>query len=218
MAGKIVSFVNQKGGVGKTTLSMLTADVLHKAGNRVMVVDTDPQRSAQKWESKSLEDYPAFPVRVEAVSGLSPRLFAQWLEKRSESIDFFVIDTPPNLNSLELRTALYIADVVVLPFTAHGSSVDALEEVIPLIQDVETERGSKIEVRVLLNRVDLRRASEKAIVENAARICPWPVMKAQLKNLAALADAYNYRTSIYSLPGGKDAKAALERVVQEICK
>lgn len=213
---KIWVFANQKGGVGKTTATMLFADALHKKGKRVLVVDTDPQRSAQKWESKTLADYPAFPVRVEAVHGLNETEFAQWLAKRAVGLDYFIIDTPPNLHSKELRAALFMADTLIIPFTAHGTSVDALEEVIPLIKAVELERKDSMNIRILLNKVDLRRASEKTIVLNAQTICPWPILKSQLKNLAAYADAYNYRTSLYSLPGGKDARAALENVVNEV--
>jgi chromosome partitioning protein len=213
---KIWVLANQKGGVGKTTGTMLIADALNKMGFQVLVVDTDPQRSAQKWESLTIDEYPAFPVKVEAVSGLNEVEFAKWLTKRAEGIDYFLIDTPPNLHSKELRAALFIADTVIIPFNAHGTSVDSLEEVIPLIKMVEESRSDSMSIHILLNRIDIRRASERAIVQNASNICPWPILQSQLKNLAAYADAYNYRTSIYSLPGGKEAKDALESVVNEI--
>lgn len=215
---RILSFVNQKGGVGKTTTSMLVADALHKMGKRVLVVDGDPQRTAQKWEINSLPEFPAFPVKVESVFGISEVEFARWLERRANEFDYFIIDTPPNLASRELRTALFVADTVIVPFAPHVSSVDALAEVIPLIKSIEDERGRKLDIRVLLNKVDVRLSSERAIVDMASKICPWPIMAAQLKQLGAYKDAANYRTSIYSLAGGKSARAALEQVVEEIIK
>lgn len=217
-ATKVLGIVSQKGGVGKTTVSMLLADCLHHQGKNVVVVDTDPQKSAQKWESKALPDYAPFPVRVDAVSGLSEVEFAQWLERRATGVDYFIIDTPPNLQSRELRAALYIADRVILPFVPHATSIDALEEVLPLVQAVAQERGDDIAIRVLLNKVDWRRSSERAIVENAAKICPFPLMKARLKNLAAYADVANYRTSLYSLSVHREAREALEAVTKEACK
>lgn len=215
---KIISVVSQKGGVGKSTVSMLIADVLHHQGKKVVVVDTDPQKSAQKWESKTIEGYPPHPVFVEAVSGLRETEFAQWLEKRANGVDYFIIDTPPNLMSRELRAALFIADTVVIPFIPHISSSDALEELQELIQEVVSARGEDLNVKVLLNKVDMRRGSVRAIVENASTICPYPVLKKILKDLASYADPYNYRTSFYSLGPSASSRKQLESVVKEVCK
>ena len=40
---RIISFINIKGGVGKTTLVANTADALHRFGKRVLMVDLDMQ-------------------------------------------------------------------------------------------------------------------------------------------------------------------------------
>ncbi len=45
----IVSFLNQKGGVGKTTLAINVADALSRHKHRVLLVDADPQGSALDW-------------------------------------------------------------------------------------------------------------------------------------------------------------------------
>ena len=41
--GKVISFINQKGGVGKTTMAFNTAFALAKKGNKVLAIDIDPQ-------------------------------------------------------------------------------------------------------------------------------------------------------------------------------
>ena len=45
----IISIVNTKGGVGKTTTSMMLARAAFKAGYSARVWDTDPQGSATVW-------------------------------------------------------------------------------------------------------------------------------------------------------------------------
>ena len=44
--GKVVSILNQKGGVGKTTVTLGLASAAAAAGHRVLVVDLDPQASS----------------------------------------------------------------------------------------------------------------------------------------------------------------------------
>lgn len=224
---KIFAVANQKGGAGKTTTAMLLADALHHGDAEVLVVDTDPQASAWKWETRASRQLPRFPVRVEKVSGLSKEEFAKWLAPKTQSsvnpgktVDFLIIDTPPALDSQELFAALYICDCAVVPIRPHVAYVDALEEFIQLMAKVDAVRAkhgrSPVECRAVLNCYAGRRASEKTLMEKASQILPWPIMHATLKDLAAYADAFNFRTSIYSLPGGREARTKLEALTKEL--
>lgn len=215
---KVLAVTNQKGGAGKTTLAMLLADALHRLGYSVLVIDTDPQTSAQKWEGRSLEHYAPFPVRVEAICGLSTREFARWLEKRTAGIQYLVIDTPPNLASKELRAALAICDLALVPLCPHAAFVDALQEMRALVADVMATRDDPLLLRLVVNKYNPRRAraSEKGIVQSLPRITDWPVLEASLRDAAAYADAYNYRTSLHFLPGAREAKEAVAALAQEV--
>ena len=50
--GRVIAIVNQKGGVGKTTLSMNLATHWLRGGQRVAVLDSDPQRSSVRWQAR----------------------------------------------------------------------------------------------------------------------------------------------------------------------
>lgn len=212
---RIICVASQKGGVGKTTVAMLLADWLHNEGHTVKVLDLDPQCSAQKWQSRSLETYPPFPVQVFANRGLKPYQFANWLKGLPET-DYVIIDTPPNLMSVDLQAALFVADRVVLPFVPSVTSVDALEEMWDMIRAFGQSRGEPVDLRVLVNKVDWRRSSERAFVQNLERISPVPVLKSHLRNLAAYADAANCRTSLFMAGAGKDSREAVSAVAQEV--
>ncbi len=57
----IAAFLNQKGGVGKSTLSIHVATALALRGSKVLLVDADPQHSALDWQASRQSD-PLLPV------------------------------------------------------------------------------------------------------------------------------------------------------------
>ena len=54
----IVSMLSQKGGTGKTTLSLHLAVASETAGKRVVVIDLDPQASSAEWKDSRESDTP----------------------------------------------------------------------------------------------------------------------------------------------------------------
>ena len=105
---RTIAFLSQKGGSGKTTLAVHIAVAAQGAGERVVLVDTDPQASASAWAQARKDEHPA--VQRSAASGL-----AKLLEKaRADGRTLAVIDTPPHAVpgvDLIARTA----DLLVIP-------------------------------------------------------------------------------------------------------
>ena len=87
----IISFLNQKGGVGKTTLAVHVATALAMDGHRVLLVDGDPQGSALDW-SASREIDALFPV-----VGIPKPTIHKELPKLAANYDFVVIDGAPRV-------------------------------------------------------------------------------------------------------------------------
>jgi chromosome partitioning protein len=67
MSARIVTVTNQKGGAGKTTLVMQIGGTLGLRGNKVLIVDADPQGTATRWAAAASDGSP-FPA---AMAGLS---------------------------------------------------------------------------------------------------------------------------------------------------
>jgi cellulose biosynthesis protein BcsQ len=234
---KVIVSANQKGGAGKTTAVMCLADGLARKGYDIIVIDADPQATAFKWESRPSKHFPRFPVRVEKLSGLSSIDFIGAVAELNELhkketgdlYDYILIDTPPNLKSGDLEAALMVSDIVMVPAKPNAMFVDALEELYFLfatINNLRRQHGRHaLDVRLLINFMYTNRASNINLVTALQRNCAkWAesrhikstVMTSQFKHLAAFENAPNYKTSIFQLPGSKDARNSVEQLVEEL--
>jgi chromosome partitioning protein len=103
-----VAVVSQKGGAGKTTLALHVAVAAEQAGYSTVLIDMDPQGTAEAW-SEWRKETP--PVVIPAKTATLVRT----LERVAQhGADVVVIDTPP-LAEAEARSAAKVADLVLVP-------------------------------------------------------------------------------------------------------
>src|SRR5437899_12774792 len=107
----IVTLLNQKGGVGKTTLALHLAGAWAAQGKRVTVIDADPQGSALDWSAQRAKE--AVP-RLFGVVGLARDTLPREAPELARAADHVVIDGPPRVAGL-LRSALPPADRLPAP-------------------------------------------------------------------------------------------------------
>jgi chromosome partitioning protein len=103
-----VAVISQKGGAGKTTLALHIAVAAELAGYSTVLIDMDPQGTAEAWSEWRKEAPPTvIPAKTATL--------ARTLERAAgHGADFAILDTPP-LAEAEARTAAKAADLVLVP-------------------------------------------------------------------------------------------------------
>jgi chromosome partitioning protein len=140
---RIWSFIQQKGGVGKTTLCLNLAVAAEATGEKVLVVDLDPQGSAVFWSTTRGTNKPtiidALPEKLGDIIRAAPELGATLL----------IIDAPSRLDPVALA-AIRVSDLVICPAATDLLNLAPLQETVALI-----ESADKLGVAVgVLNNID----------------------------------------------------------------
>jgi chromosome partitioning protein len=111
MAAKIITVFNQKGGVGKTRVSMELAGTLGLT-HKTMYVDLDTQATATKLASSASEERP-FPATVSNLAAHQKPVVE--IRKHIHDYDFIVIDCPPSVEATAPSAALLVSDLGIIP-------------------------------------------------------------------------------------------------------
>ncbi|MDZ4877084.1 MAG: Chromosome-partitioning ATPase Soj [Chroococcidiopsis cubana SAG 39.79] len=223
-----IAVAARKGGVGKTTVACGLASAMAHQGQRVLVVDLDPQSNA----GYVLGVDPTAPGTAELLSGNAPKpleaapnlhvlpggpdltdhniqtLDPEDLADAVAPLDYDVLifDCPPGVEYLE-RLGIVAADVALVCTDAHPLAVVGAGRVLNEL-NLRQQKGRKGAKRwaLVLSKIDLRRSMDRAIDEQLAVTYP-SIKRLTVHQDSALAWAAAERVPLMqSEPNSKGAK------------
>ncbi|MDX2353770.1 ParA family partition ATPase [Stutzerimonas xanthomarina] len=175
----IVALLNQKGGVGKTTLATHIAGELALRGQHVVVLDADPQGSALDWAQQGLP-------RLFSVVGLARETLHQEAPELARRADHVVIDGPPRIAALA-RSALLAAGRVIIPVQPSPYDLWASDEMVALIREAQLFRPELAAAFVINRRISttiIGREARQALADQ-----PIPALRAEVRQRIVFADS-----------------------------
>jgi chromosome partitioning protein len=138
----IIAIASQKGGVGKTTLALGLAATTADSSGRALVVDVDPQGSADEIADAAGDSLP-FEFAAES----DPRVLGQL--RKAREFDTIIVDTPGSLEGQDvLSGVLAAADLVLIPLTPERAVLT------PTLRTARMAERAGVPYRVVLNLVD----------------------------------------------------------------
>lgn len=153
----IISTQQQKGGAGKTTLAIHIATALAIEGERVLLIDADPQGSALDWASFRERD------ALITVVGIPRPTINREVRALSKDYNSIVIDTPPRLADVA-RASMVVSDLVVLPVQPSPYDCWSLADTIKLVRDAQMV-NELLQPIIVINRRISRSAIGRDVVE-----------------------------------------------------
>lgn len=196
----IIGMLNQKGGVGKTTLSISIAHCLaiQNPYDDVLVVDADPQQSALSWSEVRESKLPF------TVIGLAKKSLHRDLPSISKNYKYVVIDGPPRVTELA-RSCIMASNYVVIPCTPSPYDIWASNETVELIKEAEIYKEN-LKSAFAINRKIVNTAIGRDVVD-VLNQTDLKVLNAHVCQRVIFAEAAASGKTVFDLePEGKAAE------------
>jgi len=179
----IIALLNQKGGVGKTTLATHIAGELAMRGQQVVLLDADPQGSALDWTQRRAQQ--GLPRLFSAV-GLARETLHQEAPELARRADHVVIDGPPRIAALA-RSALLAAERVLIPVQPSPYDLWASAEMVALIREAQVFRPALRAAFAINRRVSttiIGREARQALADQ-----PLPALRSEVHQRIVFPDS-----------------------------
>lgn len=223
---KVITIVNHKGGVGKTTSVINIGAALKRLGKRVLLIDLDPQANLS--QSLGVEDqdrniygsmmgeYPLSPVEISMALDVVPSnldlsgaelelsseagreyILKELIDPIREDYDFIIIDSPPSLGLLTIN-ALTASDEIYIPLQAQFLAMQGLAKLREIVEKIQKRLNKRLKIGgVFVTQYDSRKVLNRDVYETIKKHFADVVFKTAIRDNVSIAEAPAQRMDIF---------------------
>ncbi|MDP9127478.1 MAG: AAA family ATPase [Pseudomonadota bacterium] len=209
MGAAVTAIANQKGGAGKTSLTIEVATALVlRANAKVLAIDADPQHGLIDWR-EDRETEPLFPV----VGFPSDKLAAE-VRAHLPNYDHIIIDAPPR-NMAILRAAAICSHAMLIPVQPSKHDIRSTGAFVQMLQEALTFNPD-LKAAFVINRRIAGTALGRDIF-SALEEYPFPVLQTVIGQRVAFPEAHGFGLSVLEhQPLDAKAVSEVEELVVEL--
>jgi len=203
----IIAIVGNKGGAGKTTLTVnLAAGISRK--HSIVVIDADPQGSSLQWRAIA-GDNVSFPVYAPT---FSLREQARQYAKKNE---YILIDCPPSVHASQTLAALEFVDLALIPVQPSPVDLWATVHIEKAINEAR-EVNPGLKAMLVINQLEARTTLSKLVRDVLSEIA-LPIADTAVRRRAVYRNSALEGKSVFDIgKRGADAAAELDSLIREV--
>lgn len=203
---KTITLVNQKGGCGKSTVVINLALSLALEGHRVVLLDTDPQRSS----------YDTIKVREKQLVHVMASYTNLYhiLEKCEPLYEYAIIDTPPHIGEI-VSTAVLCSDLAIMPVQDSPLDIRSTKTTVDLIHKAK-KLNPELMAYFLLSRIQPRTVLAKELSEVLRQRYNINILKSYISNRVAYKHSLIYGKAVSETADKDQAVSEISNLVNEI--
>ena len=207
--GKVISFTNQKGGSGKTTLSANLAVLWSNSGYKVAVIDADAQNSLTYWLEARKKYYGEDDIGITSYN-FDVRNLKEEIKQIKSKYNFIIIDSPPSI-TFDTIQIIKASDRVFVP--VQPSPLD-LMATVPFLKLVKQEKKNPI---IFLNRVMPRVRLTDAMILRL-RYAGAKIARSRISSKVLFAETFSVGRGVIDISVTSDAAKEIINAGNEIIR
>jgi chromosome partitioning protein len=191
----VIVYANSKGGAGKSTSSLVLAQVLAEKGAEVTLLDADPNQPLDLWAKRDPNNV---PDRLHLVTDVTEKNIIDHIDTAAAKHPFVIIDTEGTAN-LSVGYAIGRADLVVIPMQGSQLDADQAARVIDMISQQAKAFRREIPFVIMFTKTSAIRGRDFKHIEKKLAERGIPMLDVEMKERAAYRTIMQLGGTIYNL-------------------